>query len=581
MAIRTSCTTFATRFLEEQLMFYKTMRKYIILSVAVMSSIVLTSCAKLGALSSDNFRVTPTPLEAVGGQVPADINITFPEKYMKKKVQITAVPVLKSNSGEIHALGSEFQGEKVEANGTTVPYKAGGSYNVRASFPYVEEYMQSDLYMHFDARKGKKSIKVPDVKIGYGVIATSDLLRGTIASTNPALAPDAYQRIIKQKQEAQIKYLVNQANIRASELNTTSIKDFVRILREINDHQETLQLDNIEVSAYASPEGSYSFNEKLAEKRQNSSSEYVSQQLKKNKMKADVDTRFTAEDWEGFQQLVSESNIQDKDVILRVLSMYKDPAEREQQIRNMSVVYDELSKGILPELRRARLIANYNIIGRSDEQIQAQFASDASKLSIEEVLYGANLQESEAAKRAWYEKTVQLYPNDARAYNNLANLAYKNGDLQTCVNYLTKAKSINAASPEVATNEALIALSQGNVDQAESLLAKGMGADSYTEVLGNLNLAKGNIAAAASNLAGVKTNTAALAQILNKDYASATTTLANIANPDAYTSYLKAILAARQGDSAGVASNLKAVAAQNPELAARAAKDLEFAKYNK
>ena len=557
------------------------MRNYTILSVAVLSSLVLTSCAKLGALSSDNFRVTPTPLEATGGKVPADINITFPQKYMKKKVQITAIPVLKSNSGEIHALGSEFQGEKVEGNGTTVSYKNGGNFNVRASFPYVEDYMQSDLYMRFDARKGKKSIKVPDVKIGYGIIATSDLLRGTIASTNPALAPDGYQRIIKQKQEAQIKYLVNQANIRASELNTTSIKDFVRILREINDHQETLQLENIEVSAYASPEGSYSFNEKLAEKRQNSSSEYVSQQLKKNRMKADVDTRFTAEDWEGFQQLVSQSNIQDKDVILRVLSMYNDPAEREQQIRNMSVVYDELAKGILPELRRARLIANYNIIGRSDEQIQAQFQMDATKLNIEEILYGANLQENNVQKQAWYEKATQIYPNDARAYNNLANLAYKNGDMQTTVNYLTKAKSINAASPEVATNEALIALAEGNIEKAESLLAKGMGADSYTEVLGNLNLAKGNIAAAASNLAGINTNTAALAQILNKDYAAAATTLANIPNADAYTSYLKAILAARKGDSAGVTANLQAVAAQNPTLADRAAKDIEFQKYNK
>ena len=377
---------------------------------------------------------------------------------------------------------------------------------------------QSELYLRSYAKKGNKTIELPDVKISYGVNATSDLLRGTVGSVNPALAPDAYQRIIRQKQEAQIKYLVNQANVRASELNTTSIKDFVKILKEINDHQETLKLQNIEVSAYASPEGRYDFNAQLAEKRQNTSSAYVNEQLKKNKMSADVDTKFTAEDWDGFQQLVGQSNIQDKDVILRVLSMYSDPAEREQQIRNMSVVYDELAKGILPELRRARLIANYDVIGRSDEQIVAQFNTDARQLSVEEVLYGAALQDEATAKKNWYEKAAQLFPTDARAFNNLANLAYRNGDLASAASYIAKAKSLNPNSAEAATNEALLALAKGQYAEAETLLAKGTGADSYSEVLGNLNLAKGNYAAAAANLAGVKSNSALLAQILKRIY---------------------------------------------------------------
>ena len=555
------------------------MRKQTILSIAAVSALMLTSCSKLKQLSADNVRVTPTPLEAVGGEVPATINVTFPEKYMKKKVTLGVTPVLKYDGGEATSAPSTFQGEKVLGNGTTVAYKAGGNYTMRAAFPYVDAMQQSDLYLRFDAKKGKKSIALPDLKVGYGVVATSELLKNTLASVNPALAPDAYQRIIKQKQEAQIKYLVNQANVRASELNSTSIKDFVKILKEINDNQETLQLQNIEVSAYASPEGRYDFNAQLAEKRQNTSSAYVNQQLKKNRMKADVDTKFTAEDWEGFQQLVSESNIQDKDVILRVLSMYKDPAEREQQIRNMSVVYDELAKGILPELRRARLIANYNVIGRSDEQIVDQFKTDASKLNVEEVLYGAALQSDNAQKQAWYEKAAQLFQSDARAYNNLANLAYQNGDLATAANYLAKAKSLNANSPEVATNEALLALAKGQTAEAEALLAKGVGANSYNEVLGNLNLAKGNYAAAAANLAGVKSNSALLAQILNKDYVAAAATLAGIKNADAYTSYLGAILAARKGDASELVNNLRTAVQKEPSLATRAARDLEFAKY--
>ena len=555
------------------------MRKITILSIAAAGTLMLASCGKLGQLSADNVTVTPTPLETVGGEVPATISATFPEKYMKKKVTLGVTPVLKYKSGEVTSEGTTFQGEKVQGNGTTVNYKVGGTYTMRANFPFNENMLQSDLYLRFDAKKGKKSIQLPDLKVGYGVVATGDLLRGTVATATPALAADAYQRIIRQKQEAQIKYLVNQANIRASELKTTSIQDFVKILKEINDNQERLRLQNIEVSAYASPEGRFDFNKQLAEKRQNTSAKYVSEQLKKNKMQADVDTKFTAEDWDGFQQLVSESNIQDKEVILRVLSMYKDPAEREQQIRNMSVVYDELAKGILPELRRARLIANYDVIGRSDEQIQEQFQADARQLSVEEVLYGAALQQDNTQKKVWYEKAAALYTNDARAYNNLANLAYQSGDAQTAASYLQKAKSINPQSAEVATNEALLALAEGKVAEAEALIARGTGASSYSEVLGNLNLAKGNYAAAAANLAGVNTNSAALAQILNKDYAAAAKTLAAVANADAYTSYLKAILGARQGDASAVVSGLQSAIQQNPALAQRAARDLEFAKY--
>jgi hypothetical protein len=259
--------------------------------------------------------------------------------------------------------------------------------------------------------------------------------------------------------------------------------------------------------------------------------------------------------------------------------MYDDPAERETQIRNMSVVYDELAKGILPELRRARLIANYDVIGRSDEQIQQQFQSDAKELSIEELLYGANLQSNNQQKKQWYEQAAQLYSNDARVFNNLANLAYQNGDLAAAASYLQKAKSLNAGSAEVATNEALLALAKGDVAAAETAIGKGTGANAYNEVLGNLNLAKGNYAAAAANLTGVNTNSAALAQILNKDYAAASKTLSRIKNADAYTSYLSAILGARQGDAEAVVSGLKSAIQQNPSLATRAAKDLEFEKY--
>lgn len=549
-----------------------------ILLMASASVLVLSSCSKLGKLGADNFNVTPTPLEAVGGQVPATINGTFPTKYMKKKAQVTVTPVLKYEGGEAVGQSTTFQGEKVEGNGTTIQYKVGGTYTMKANFAYVDPMIQSDLYARFDAKKGKKTVKIPEVKIGYGVVATSQLL--SRCNITAATAPDAYQRIIAQKQEANIKFLINQATLRASELKSVSVKDLGKILKEINDNNETRALTNIEVSAYASPDGKYSFNEKLAEKRQNVSTNYLKKELKKIKMEADVDTKFTAEDWEGFQELVSKSNLQDKEVILRVLSMYQDPEEREQQISNMSEVYTDIKQSILPELRRARLIVNYEIIGRSDAQILEQFAADPSKLSVEEMVYGANkLVKDDATRQKWNEAIAKQYPSDYRALNNMAQQAISKGDMAAAQNYLKQAANVNKNASEVNTNLALMALKSGDVAKAETYLSKGTGSDTFKEVMGNLNIAKGNYTQAASDLAGVNTNSAALAQILAKDYTSAKTTLSKIKNADATTSYLQAVLAARTGDSSALSSSLKNAIQQDGTLAARAAKDLEFAKY--
>jgi outer membrane protein OmpA-like peptidoglycan-associated protein len=546
-----------------------------LMSAAVLA---LSSCSKLGKLSSDNFTVTPTPLEAVGGQVPATINGTFPVKYMKKKAQVTVTPVLKYQGGEVEGQSATFQGEKVEGNATTINYKAGGTYAMKTSFAFIEPMLSSELYARFDAKLGKKTVSIPEVKIGYGVVATSQLLNR--CNMTGATAPDAYQRIIAQKQEANIKFLINQANLRASELNSVSIKDLGKILKEINDNAETRALQNIEVSAYASPDGKYDFNEKLAEKRQNVSSDYLKGELKKIQMKADVDTKYTAEDWEGFQELVSKSNLQDKEVILRVLSMYQEPEEREQQISNMSEVYTDIKESILPELRRARLIVNYEVIGRSDEQILAQFQQDPSKLSVEEMIYGANkLAKDEATRKQWNEAIAKQYPNDYRALNNMAQQAIAEGNTEVANNYLKKAASVSKNAPEVNTNLALLAMKDGDVNAAETYLAKGSGSDTFKEVMGNLNVAKGNYTQAATDLAGTNSNSAALAQILAKDYTSAKKTLAGIKNPDATTSYLQAVLAARTGDTATLTSALKSAIQQDGTLAARAANDPEFTKY--
>ena len=558
------------------------MKKNLILFLSAASVIAMSSCSKLGALSADNFNVTPNPLESKGGQVPVTINGTFPEKYMKKKAVVTVVPELRYGNGQVaQGQAATFQGEKVQGNDQTIAYKVGGNYTMKANFKYVPEMQKSDLYMTFNAYIGKKKFDVPAVKVADGVIATSELYKNTLASSGACIAPDTFQRVRAQRQEAQVKFLINQANLRKSELKNNSVKEFVQLLKKINADKEGLNIKNVDVLAYASPDGGFDFNDKLANKRQNVSEKYVNQQLKSTKVKTDVTAKYTAQDWDGFQKLVAASNIQDKDVILRVLSMYQDPEEREKQIRNMSAGFRELADGILPELRRSRLIINYETIGRSDEQIKEQYKSDATKLSVDELLYAAALEDDLNAKESIYKKTTEVYPNDYRAYNNIAAIEFEKGNDAEAKNYLAKAQSVSGNAAEVNANLGLLALKNGNVAEAETYIAKSSNAGDYKKVLGTLNLAKGDYAAAEQALSGQNNNTAALAQILNKNYAGAASTLNNVKNKDGMTDYLQAILNARQGNNSAAASYLKSALQKDPSLATYASNDLELAKVSK
>ena len=558
-----------------------------ILFLASAAAVLLTSCSsKLGALSADNFSVTPNPLESQAGEVSATINGMFPEKYMKKKAVVTVTPVLRfetlNGTKNVSGTSATFQGEKVQGNEQTISYLVGGRYSMKSNFKYQPEMEQSELYLTFDAKVGKKTVTVPEVKVADGVISTSELYKRTLRSAKAAMAEDAFQRVIEQRQEANVKFLIGQAQLRKSELQNNSVQEFVRLLSEIAKDQEGKALDGVEVSAYASPDGGMDLNEKLAGKRQDVTTEYVNQQLKQTKNDAPIDSKYTAEDWDGFQELVAASDIQDKDVILRVLSMYKDPEEREQQIRHISSAFSELADGILPQLRRARMSINYLIIGRGDEQILQQIKDDASKLSVEELLYGATLYDDDVkSKEAAYKKTIAAYPNDARAYNNLAMLAYEQGRYDEARDYTAKALKVNSKQPEANANQGLLALMQGDMIAAENYIAKAGEANGLAEVLGNLHLAQGKYALAEQDFAKVNSNSAALAQILNKNYAQAATTLKNVKKADAMTDYLRAILAARTGKQADAAAALKQAIAKDPSLSDYAKKDLELVKVAK
>lgn len=539
--------------------------------------LAFSSCSKMGELSPDYFTTNPEVLEAIGGKVPVTITGKFPEKYFKKNATVEVTPVLRWEGGEAKGQPATFQGEKVQGNDQTISYKTGGTYTMKASFDYVPEMAKSELYLDFKIKKGKKEYTIPSVKIADGVIATSEL--PTVNSANAAYAPDAFQRIIKQAKEAQIMFLIQQANLRASELKSDSLKAFHKQVVAVAGDTKNYKLNNIEISAYASPDGGVELNTTLAENRQNNTEKYMNQQLKKGKIETEVDAKYTAQDWDGFQELVSKSNIQDKDLILRVLSMYSDPEQRETEIKNISSVYKTLADEILPQLRRARLTANYDVIGRSDEEINAAFDTDAKVLSNDELLYAATLTNDNARKEAIYKKTVELYPNDFRAYNNLGMMAYANGDLATAENYFKQAASKNANAAEVNTNLGLIELTKGNVANAETYLSKSTGANTANEALGNLYIKQGQYDRAVQAFGDTKTNSAALAQILAKDYNKAKSTLSAVKNPDAYTNYLMAVVGARTNNADLVKSSMDKVKQQDAALAAKAQNDREFAKY--
>ncbi|MDR2118543.1 MAG: hypothetical protein LBP25_03290 [Tannerellaceae bacterium] len=550
-------------------------KKYVLPLLILASIVTFSSCSnKLNPLAEKYVKAEPQPLEAIGGKVPVTIDATFPAKWFNKNAVVTITPVLRYQGGEAWGTAYTFQGEKVKGNNQVIPQKAGGNATLKSSFNYKPEMKKSELYLTFEAKIKNKTVQLPDLKIGEGVLATSEL--ADAATANAAIGADKFQRIIKEAHNANIMFLIQQAELRSKELAKQEIKDWKDLVKNANEAPN--QNVAVEISAYASPDGGVKLNTGLAEKRENVTSSYLEKELKKAKVDVPVDARYTAQDWEGFQELVSKSSIQDKDLVLRVLSMYKDPEQREQEIKNISSVFGALAEEILPQLRRSRLTANIEIIGKSDDEISALAKSNPGALNIEEILYAATLTNNAAEKEAIYTKASQQYPNDYRTWNNIGMIRFRAGDLAKAEELFNKANSVKANN-ESNLNLGLIALTKGDKDKAQQLFGSAAGVAELSEALGVLYLQQGEYAKAVSSFGSIKSNNAALAQILTKDYSKALQTLNAVTNADATTDYLKAIVAARTNDTNGVINNLKASIAKDRAYVKEAAGDLEFAKY--
>ncbi len=556
------------------------MSKKTLFVAAMAVAVLFTSCSKnLTALDGTYFKTTPNPLEVKVGEVDATITGTFPEKYFNKRAVLTVTPVLKYGNKETQGEPAVFQGEKVLGNDQTIAYKAGGTYSMSPNFVYQPEMAKSELFLNFDVVQKKKTYKLPSVKVADGIIATSQLVSTSAKEIHPAIAPDNFKRVTQENENADILFLIQQAQLRSSELNKDDMVAFTEKVKEARDARNK-EIASFKVLGYASPDGAYELNKNLAERRQKVTEDYLNKEFRKLKANVTIDSDFTAEDWEGFQKLMEASDIQDKELILRVLSMYQDPEEREREIKNLATTFQSIADEILPQLRRSRLKMTVDVTGKSDAEIMTLSARSPQELTANELLYAGTLASTNREQTRIYEKAIDIYPDDARGYNNLGMMRYYEGDIDRAEKMFEKAILLDPASADANYNLGLVKLAKGQITDAQALFGKSAGTvGNLDAALGTSYMMQGDYAKAQNTLDKVNSNNAALVQILNNDYNGARNTLAAIISPDAMTAYLGAILAARTNDRDAVYSNLREAVRLDKTMRRKAASDLEFAKY--
>ena len=544
---------------------------------SVIAVAILTSCGT--AVQPEQISVNPSPLVVVGNQVEAQITGTFPVKKFAKNAVLTVTPVLKYEGGEALGQSVVYVGEKAKENGQMVSYKEGGKYTQVATFDYVPQMAKSELYLRFVARSGNKNVEIPDVKIADGVVSTAKLVVATADEVKPQITADKFQRIIQEVQEADIRFLIQQSTLRNSELKSQEMKNLQGAIKDA-DTAVNKAINKIEVAGYASPDGNMELNTQLADARQEKAQKYLAKQLKKAKVNAEIESNVTAEDWAGFQKAMEASNIQDKELVLRVLGMYTDPEEREAQIKNLSAVYKTIADEILPALRRSRLILTTDLIGKSDDEIAALAKNDPRALNVDELLYAATLTQEAAEKINIYTKTAELFPADYRAYNNIGMVYFIQGEVANARRSFAKALQLAPNNPDVNYNAGISAMAENDLAQAEQYLGKAAGTQGDLKAaMGTLYTMKGDYTAAKTAYGKEATNNAAVQQILNEDYAAARQTLARVAKPNATTAYLAAVVGARTNDRDAVYGNLKVAVQRNAQMKEKAQNDIEFAKY--
>jgi Flp pilus assembly protein TadD len=549
-------------------------------ALIILAAAVLSSCGGLNKMVKEadlvTYKVTPEVLEMHGGEVDVAVEVSYPAKYFNKKAILTLTPVVKYAGGETELDKLVVQGEDVTENYKVINYATGGKEKVSATFEYTDEMMKSELFVKLTGEAKGKTVDFEDIKLADGIIATPNLVE-----INPKTLTfsDNFQRIVPDEYVTDIKYVINRADVRRSEINKDDVVSMTEYLKEAEGN-ERIELKNIEISAYASPDGELDLNTKLSEKRQNSANKYLSSTLKKADLEIAeelLSLLATPEDWDGFKKLMEASDIQDKEMILRVLSMHSDPEVREQEIKNISAAFEEIAEKILPELRRSKFTVSIDKIGWSDDELKDLWTSNADTLTLEELLYTATLIDDMETKAAIYKKATTVAPKCLRAHNNLGWAQFDLGNYDAAEASFLAAKEMKD-NDVVNNNLGAVALVKNDIEKAKELFTSALGAGADVNYnLGIISVIEGEYDKALNYFGSEPSLNKALAQYLDKNDEMAYRTVVNLTDESAKQYYLVAVIAAFQKKDDVALENLKVAVSKDASLKDRAKNDLEFA----
>lgn len=557
-------------------------------SLIAIASLGVMACNPLNKMSKKaeevNYTVTPNPIEMHGDSVEITVKGSYPAKYFHKKAIVDIKPAFYADGNNVLDFETiTLVGQDAEGEGRKVNYDKGGSFTYVTKVPYKDEIQYGEVKAKVIGKFKSKEKELTEVKVADGTIITPNLVH---PDDKPILGSDEFNRITTDVHKSEIHYLINSAYVRPAELRDSDVDEMFKAIKE-KSKDEKYNFKKLDVSAYASPDGEISFNESLADDRAKSAGDAVKRQLNRNRVKIENESDFfnlvgKGEDWAGFKSAMQASDIEDKNLIIRVLEMYDDKQKREEEIKNLAETYEVLKDKILPNLRRSQLSLSIDKVGKTDEQIAALAAENPSELNIEELLYAATLTDDMDAKFDIYQSAVKVYPEDWRGYNNSGYIKLMQNDLAAAKNHFNQAEAKAQGNPVIMNNLGVIARLEGNRAKAAEYYSKASGAgDEVNYNKGILNIMDGDYSAATSNLSGFKTLNTALAQILNGQTDQALKTIdASDDKTAAKAYYLKAIAGARSNNKELMMNNLKTAVSKDPALKDRAKKDAEFLNFD-
>lgn len=563
--------------------------------LVAMAAVILSSCAGLQKMKKNadqiQFNVTPVVLETHADEVNVAISSRFPAKYFDKKATIVATPVLKYEGGETSYSPITLQGESVQANNKVIAYQNGGSVSYKNAVDYTNVMAKSELYMNITASKGSKTIDFKPIKVADGVIATSRMIMnypkpilGVLRETNDTGKynpnTDAYQRIVPDEMVADIHYLINRSEVRRDESGSKDVSNLRDYTKKANE-DENIDLKRVEISAYASPDGEIDLNTDLAAKRKETSSKFLAAKLKEAGVDIQLKTKYTPEDWDGFKELLEKSNIRDKELILRVLSMYNDPEVREREMKNLSETFTDVAEYILPRLRRAKMVTSVELIGKTDEELRTAANADAASLNPAELLYAATLFEDLDKQLSIYNSFIEIYADDWRGPNNAGYVLVKQYNYADAKPLFEKAEKLKNNDPIIKNNLGAIALNEGEIEKAETLFGAAYGAGNEVNYnMGIVSVKNAEYDKAVNYFKKESDLNTAVAKLMAGNNSGALKDLEACEKENCYMKeYLKAVVGARIAKENLLFESLKAACDIKAEMKIKAKNDLEFAKY--